>query len=81
MTVRLELEPALEAELASEAHSRGLALDRYVREIVVTRPGSSGKQKTRNSVASAIERILELREETDGTGLIIKDLINEGRKH
>lgn len=33
--IRLELQPEIEAQLAAEAHARGLALDRYISDLVV----------------------------------------------
>ncbi len=78
MTVRLELEPTLEAELAAEAQSRGLALDRYVKEIVLTRPHTQkAVRKHPHTVSEAIERILQLRNDTDGAGLDTRSLITE----
>jgi hypothetical protein len=80
--IHLELQPEIEAQLAAEAQARGLALDRYIEKIVEARPAEQpfAQQKTR-SISEAIERILELREDSDLCGLKIKDLINEGRKH
>jgi hypothetical protein len=80
--IRLELQPETEAQLAAEAQARGLALDRYIEKIVEGRPAEQlfAQQKAR-SISEAIDRILELREDSDLGGLNIKDLINEGRKH
>ncbi len=80
--IHLELQPETEAQLAAEAQARGLALDRYIEKIVEARPAEQpfAQQKTR-SISEAIERILELREDSDLGGLSIKDLINEGRTH
>jgi hypothetical protein len=75
--IRLELQPEVEAQLATEAQARGVALDRYVAELVGGR--LPGLPKT-HSVAEAIQRILELREDSDLRGLNPKDLINEGRR-
>jgi hypothetical protein len=76
--IRLELQPEIEAQLAAEAQARGLALDQYVEKIVQARPIEQPKSR---SVAEAIDRILELREDTSLGGLKIKDLIEEGRKY
>ena len=80
--VHLDLQPELEARLASQAQARGLALDRYVEEIL-----SSTVEDTRQpqhspvEIAGAVDLILELRKGTRLDGLSIKDLINEGRKY
>lgn len=34
MTVRLELKPDIEANLAAQAHARGIALDVYLQEVI-----------------------------------------------
>jgi hypothetical protein len=80
--IRLEFQPETEAQRAAEAQARGLALDRYIEKIVESSPAEQpfAQQKT-HSVSGAIDRILELREDSHLGGLSIKDLINEGRKH
>ena len=80
--IHLELQPETEAQLAAEAQARGLALDRYIEKIVESRPSDQfvGQQKA-HTVSEAIDRILELREDSNLGGLSIKDLINEGRKY
>jgi len=80
--IHLDLQPEIEAQLAAEAQARGLALDHYVEKIVQRH--ASGHQVDRprpHSVADAIDRILELREDSSLGGLTIRDLIDEGRKH
>jgi hypothetical protein len=80
--IHLELQPETEAQLTAEAQARGLALDRYIEKIVESRPAEQPvDQQKSHSVCDAIDRILELREDSDLGGLNIKDLINEGRKH
>lgn len=41
--IQLELRPEIEAQLAAEAQARGLALDRYIEEIVT----ASAEEETR----------------------------------
>ena len=80
--IHLDLQPEVEAQLAAEAQARGLALDRYIEKIVQVRPlGGIEKYVKTHTVAEAIDRILELREDTSLGGLSIKSLINEGRKY
>lgn len=76
--IHIELQPELEAQLASEARTRGLALDRYIEKLVSERPVEQGKSR---SVGEAINRIRELRKGNTLGGLMIKDLIHEGRKY
>jgi hypothetical protein len=80
--IRLDLQPEIDAQLASEAQARGLALDRYIEKIVESRPTEQSVHQHRTrSVSEAIDRILELREGTDLSGLSIKELIDAGRKY
>lgn len=84
--IQLELQPALEAQLAAEANACGLALDDYVEKIVQSRSAKLNQPQreaapARHSVAQAIDRIRELREGTSLGGLKIRDLIDEGRKY
>jgi hypothetical protein len=80
--IHLDLQPEIEAQLAAEAQAHGLALDRYIEKIVESRPAKQPvEQQKSRLVSDAIDRILELREDSDLGGLNIKDLINEGRKH
>jgi len=76
--IHIELQPELEAQLASEARLRGLALDRYIEQLVSERPVEQGRSR---SVDEAINRIRELRKGNTLGGLMIKDLIHEGRKY
>ena len=77
--LHLELQPDLEAQLAQEAQSRGLPIERYIERIVEARP--TLPEIDRAAVAQAVARILELRKGNRLDGLKIKDLINEGRKY
>ena len=77
--LHLELQPDLEAQLAQEAQSRGLPIERYIERIVEARPILPEIDRT--AVAQAVARILELRKGNRLDGLKIKDLINEGRKY
>lgn len=79
--VHLDLQPELEAQLASQAQARGLALSRYVEELLAHHPNVQKPEPPTRTIRQAIDRILELREGTHLGGLSIKDLINEGRKY
>ncbi len=76
--IHLELKPEIESQLAAEAHSRGLALDRYVETLVATRAITPTGSQT---AAEAVADIRRHRESVNLGGLKIKDLITEGRKH
>jgi hypothetical protein len=78
MTVRLELEPALEAELSAEALARGLDVEHYVRNLVITSLPRSRRSET---TAEAVAAIRKLSEGLTLKGLSIKQLIHEGRKY
>jgi len=80
--IRLELQPEIESQLAAEARARGLALDRYIEKIVESRSADQAAEPHNiHSISEVIDRILELREDSDLVGLSIKELINQGRKH
>ena len=86
--IHLHLQPEIEAQLAAEAHARGLDLDCYVEKIVESRsPEQIHPQPTNHTIAGAIHRILDLRDGTKpGASSLpgassIKDLINEGRRY
>ena len=79
--VQLDLEPELEAQLAAQAQARGLALSSYVEELVAHHPDVQKPEPPTRTIQLAINRILELREDTHFGGLSIRDLINEGRKY
>ncbi len=75
--IHLHLQPEIEAQLAAEARARGLALDRYVESIVVSRTDS---QKPGESVAKAVAAIRQLRKGNRLGDLRLADLIQEGRR-
>jgi hypothetical protein len=78
--IYLELRPEIESQLAAEAQARGLALDRYIEKIVESRSADQAvEQQNTQSVSEAIDRILEMREDSDLGGLNIREIINEGR--
>lgn len=76
--IQIQLQPEVEAQLAAEAQSRGLALDRYIEKIVEER---SMEQVKLRSVAEAVDSIRDLRKGNTLGGLRIKDLIHEGHKY
>jgi hypothetical protein len=76
--IQLELQPEIESQLAAEAQARGLALDRYIENLVAARPIQPVSSQT---AAEAVADIRRLREGNTLDGLKIRDLINEGRKY
>ena len=77
--VHLDLDPELEARLASQAQARGLALDRYLEDLLAARARESEPERG-TSAAEAVAQIRQLRQGLSLDGLSIKDLINEGRR-
>ena len=77
--VHLDLQPELEARLASQAQARGLALDRYLEDLL-TEQARESKPERGTSAAEAVAQIRQLRQGLRLGGLAIKDLINEGRR-
>lgn len=79
--IQLELQPEIEAQLDAEADACGLALNQYIEKIVESRPAQqSVEQHKIHTVREAIERILELREDSHLGGISVKDLIVEVRR-
>jgi hypothetical protein len=76
--IHLDLQPEIEAQLAAEAQSRGVALDRYVEEIVTAK---ALEHAVSNSPAEAVAAIRELRKGIRLDGLKISDLVQEGRRY
>ena len=80
--IHLYLQPEIEAHLAAEAESRGLALNGYIEKIVEIRsPDQIAQQAGTCSISEAVTRILGSRKGTSLGELKIKDLLKEGRKH
>ncbi len=77
--VHLELQPDVEAQLAQEARSRGLSVERYIQTIMESRPVAAAHDSS--MVSGAVERIRELSRANRLGGLRIKELIEEGRKY
>ena len=77
--VHLNLQPELEARLNSQAQARGLALDRYLEDVLTAQ--ARGFERERGTLAAeAVAQIRQLRQGLRLDGLAIKDLINEGRR-
>jgi hypothetical protein len=76
--IHLDLQPEIEAQLAAEAQSCGLTLDRYVAEIVTAR---LSEPPATESPAEAVAAIRDLRKGIRLDGLKISDLIQEGRRY
>ena len=78
VTIHIQLQPEIEAQLAAEARARGVALDQYIEKIVISRPVEVFGQ---SAVSGAIDAIRELRKGNNLSGLRIKDLVHEGHKY
>jgi hypothetical protein len=76
--IQIQLKPEVEAQLAAEAQARGVALHHYIEKIVISRPVD---QIGRRTVAEAINAIRELRKGNSLSGLVVKDLVQEGHKY
>ena len=74
----LDLQPELGARLISLAQARGLALDRYLEDLLTAQAWESQPERD-ISAAEAVSQIRQLRQGLRLDGLAIKDLINEGR--
>ncbi len=77
--VHLDLQPELEARLTSQAQARGLALDRYLADLLAAQARQSKPERS-PSAAEAVAQIRQLRQGLHLDGLTIKDLIDEGRR-
>ena len=77
--VHLDLQPELEARLTSQAQARGLALDRYLEDVLAAQARESKPERSPTAV-EAVAQIRQLRQGLSLGGLAIKDLINEGRR-
>jgi hypothetical protein len=76
--IQIQLQPEVEAQLLAEAQARGLAIDRYVENIVCARRIELvGERK----IGDAIDKIRELRKGNRLGGSEVKDLIHEGHKY
>jgi len=79
--IQIELQPEVEDRLAAQAQARGIALQDYLREVLLTQAESSPKTPRSKSVSEAVDRIRALREGSFLDGMSIRDLIDEGRKY
>jgi hypothetical protein len=77
--IQIQLRPELEAQLATEAQARGMALEHYIAEKLAATNVS--KTATPISVAQAIDRLRELRKGNRLDGVSPVEFIREGRKH
>jgi hypothetical protein len=76
--IQIQLEPAIEAQLAAEAHARGVGLEDYIQRIVAARPV---QELNVGTVAEAVRAIRELRKGNLLGDLNVKDLVHEGHKY
>jgi hypothetical protein len=67
-------------QLAELAHSRGVAVEIYIEE-VLARESQQAIPKDIPTISAAIDQLRELSKGNKLDGLKIKDLINEGRKY
>ncbi len=78
MTVKLDLEPEIEADLLAQAEQNGLTLEAYLARVLAERAGTASAQPlTRSQIAG--KRIRELRKGLTLGGISTKELIEEGR--
>lgn len=79
--IHVRLKPEIEAALSAEAQARGIALDRYVEEIVESRTavGSEGRDQRRRAVEAMMQFARKQRVQAGGQS--IKDMLHEGHKY
>jgi hypothetical protein len=75
VTVTLNLPPDVEREFLAEAQSRGVSLDEWVREVLITRVAAG-----HSTFSPRRSRLWELREGLTLGDVSIKELIVEGRE-
>jgi hypothetical protein len=75
--IQLQLEPEVEAQLASEARARGIELEEYVQQILESRIAEQQKRDR------AVQEMLEFPKKHRLTlgDLHLKSLIHEGHKY
>ncbi|HEU4981349.1 MAG TPA: hypothetical protein VFT88_01600 [Acidobacteriaceae bacterium] len=79
--IHVRLKPEVEAALAAEAQARGMALDRYLEEIVATR--NTTAHEDRSERKRAIEAMMQFarKHSLQSGGQSIKDMLHEGHKY
>jgi hypothetical protein len=80
VTIKIELNPEIEAQLAAEAQAHGLELEEYAQRLLQEAVGSAQKQRSRASqeefrgfldaLASKAPNVPQLRAETFSRGMI-----------
>jgi hypothetical protein len=80
VTIKLELNPEIEAQLAAEAQAQGLALEEYAQRLLQEAIGSTRRRRSRASqqefrgfldaLASKAPNVPQLRAETFSRGMI-----------
>jgi hypothetical protein len=86
MMIQIELQPEVESVLAQRAQAQGVALERFVAEIVeaeATAHGVDLQVRPTEAQRRAVEDLIAFRERTKLTlgGLKIKDMVHEGHKY
>jgi len=78
--IQIQLRPEVESQLAVEAQAQGVALDRYIAQIVEARSAAVAAEVEGNK--RAVEDMLAFRHEYKATlgGLKLTDLIHEGHR-
>ena len=78
--IQIQLRPEVESQLAREAQARGVALDRYLEQIVEARSAATVDAEADRK--HAVEEMLAFRHEYKVTldGLNLTDLIHEGHR-
>lgn len=80
MTIKIELNPEIEARLAAEAQAQGLPLEEYAQQLLQEAIGSTRRRRSRASqqefrgfldaLASKAPNVPQLRAETFSRGMI-----------
>ena len=61
MTVRLELEPEIEALLTSQAHDRGVPLDKHLQNLIEEFAHATARPETdTKGIRAALDRLAEM---------------------
>lgn len=79
--IHVRLKPEVEAALAAEAQARGMALDRYLEELLEARGSATqeGRAERKRAVEAMMRFSSKHRIETGGQS--IEDMLHEGHKH
>lgn len=82
MTIKIDIRPEVELELARQAAEQGRAIEAYAAALLeeTTRRNANGGLSKKERARDAAARIRELRRDVSLGGLTIRQLIDEGRR-